>query len=73
MKTLRDFHTAAPKTGNISKIIAVVVVAAVVGGAVVYGYEAGLWNSPPRSVVTDSELPSPGPLPAVPTKSSPVT
>ena len=24
MKTLRDFHTAAPKTGNISKIIAVV-------------------------------------------------
>lgn len=68
MKNLRDFHTATPKTGNISKIIGTAVAAAVVGGVVIYGCEAGLLNSPPRPVVTDNELPSPGPLPITPSK-----
>ena len=73
MSTLRDFHTAAPKTGNLSKIIGAAVVGAAIGGVVVYGCETGSWNPLSKSVVTDSELPSPGPLPATHAKSPPAT
>ena len=63
MRTLRDFHTAVPKSGNASKIIGAAVLAAAVGGIIVYGYEVGYWTPQPRSIVTDSELPSPTPPP----------
>lgn len=73
MQTLRDFHTAAPKAGNASKIIGAAVLAAVIGGILVYGYSSGLWNSPAKSAVSDSELPSPGPLPVAPSNAPPAT
>jgi len=59
---------AVPNAGNVSKIIGAAVVAATVGVFVVYGYEAGWWYPPLKSVVTDSELPSPSPLPAAHSK-----
>ena len=56
-----------PKThvelGNAGKIVGAVVIAIAVGVVGVYSYEAGMWKSLPKEVVTSEELPSPGPLP----------
>lgn len=59
MRDLRTVHVV-PSGNNIGKIIAAAVVVLGIGAAGVYGYRAGMWSGPPKQVVSDSQLPSPG-------------
>ena len=67
MSDLRLMHTEAGP-GNTGKIIAATVVALVVGAVGVYTYDTGMWKMP---VVSDNDLPSPGPVLNVPAKAPP--
>ncbi len=49
------------KFGLTGKIVGAAVVISVLGAVVGYGYEAGMFKSPPKPVVSDDELPTTAP------------
>lgn len=62
---LAHYETNSGVTG---KIIAAVIVALAIGAVGLYAYDEGMWRAP---VVSDDNLPSPGPVLNVPAKAPP--
>ncbi len=62
MSDLRgDRAPAKIKFGLTGKIVGAILVISVVGALAGYGYEAGMFKSPPKPVVSDDELPTTAP------------
>lgn len=71
MHDLRKFHSDYD-AGLVGRVVAALIIAALIGITFFFLCRAGVLTQPPQPVVTNSELPSPGPVPHVAPKAPPV-
>jgi hypothetical protein len=67
MNGLQEFHAPKAESRLTGKFIAGVVVVLAFGALGVWTYEKGMWNTGPKPIVPNSQLPSPSP-PVMPSR-----